>query len=349
MRVGCAFYFETEGIWAERSVAGSSVTSTLDDVVIRVDFPATANAFEYPYATGSVARVPEGEEDASIEPPTARPERPPALEDQGGTALTLRVLRIVANADAPDELRQLPPGSAEARAQYDAAIGRMRAAARLAVKRLVDWVRIDRGQVWMSPPLEYPEQIGSEQLVDLDRNMTLGVTVFTGGTLLVLPADTELRSPDLVSLASRLPEEPPLWSRLLADAQHYTWSPEWAAPDRAVLFAAIALELAVKDALRTLAADSARPIVDLLLDSPRDWSVAAASLFDKPMDVVAKRSLRVENLELWKRVDRLFQWRNRIAHRGQRLENEESKQLVASAVEAMTWLQSLQELGPSGA
>jgi hypothetical protein len=87
-------------------------------------------------------------------------------------------------------------------------------------------------------------------------------------------------------------------------------------PHLGLTLAAIAAEVKIKETLVILAAPEQRPVLDLVLENPRDWSMAAASLFDKALKAVAGVSLREEDKPLYKGVDDLFVHRNRFAHRG---------------------------------
>jgi hypothetical protein len=106
----------------------------------------------------------------------------------------------------------------------------------------------------------------------------------------------------------------PIAETLLADALYFIGLNP---PDcqRAVLIAAIACE--VKDTLRRKVPPDRLSFVDLILDNPRDWSLAAVALFDKAMNAALGRSLRAERHEVYKDVTKLFEVRNRIAHGGE--------------------------------
>jgi hypothetical protein len=250
----------------------------------------------------------------------------------------VQVLRVVTNTDAPESLRDLNQGSPEARAEYDRLLAKMRQAAGMATRRLLEWIRIDKKQVWTPPPTTRPSDVGGHGLVDIERNEYLGPLTIAAGVLQVVPEGREVGIGDLEVLPTRLREDPPLWARILADAQYYVSSDEWAAWDRAVLFAALACELAIKDALRILARGSEGQLVELLLENPRDWSMAAVALFDKPLKVLSGRSLREDKKKVWKRLNALFQRRNEIAHRATRPAQEDAEELVGAAVEATEWL-----------
>jgi hypothetical protein len=75
-----------------------------------------------------------------------------------------------------------------------------------------------------------------------------------------------------------------------------------------------------------------------MLDTPRDWPQPAAALFDKATDAVLGRSLRNEQRTIYNDVDRLFQVRNRIAHRGEIPSAKEARDLVENARVAFVWL-----------
>jgi hypothetical protein len=334
MRVGGAFYFETEGIAADRSIAGESVTTNIEGVDIRIDFPDGPDAFSFPYATS--AALPSGP--GLTEQTERNQHRPPAaLEDSGGSLITIRVLRIVTNADAPNSLRAARSSSA-AMEEFEEVRARMRRVAQIAFRRLEEWLRIDKQQVWKPPPALEANQIGSDEILDLDRNESMGVMTFTSGQIRVIPQGSDLSSDDLGRFTEHLIEEPPLWARVLADAQYYTWTNEWAAPERAILLAALACELAAKEVLREMAEGSTRALLELLLEHPRDWSMAALALFGEPMKLIVGQSLREDNRALWNRLDTLFQQRNRVAHRGVRLDIREAQDLTTVAVEATEWL-----------
>jgi hypothetical protein len=112
-------------------------------------------------------------------------------------------------------------------------------------------------------------------------------------------------------------------------------------PEQAVLLAAVGLEVAVKLALRAKVDDARRDLLDYILDHPRDVSQQAVALFDATMDVAINRSLKTEDKPLFKRVDRLFQQRNAVAHGGVRVPPSDALDSTRAAQEALVWLASL--------
>jgi hypothetical protein len=143
----------------------------------------------------------------------------------------------------------------------------------------------------------------------------------------------------------------PLPASFLADAQHFLacglQSETQSDLQRAVLLAAIACELKVKETLREHALPSAKAMVEVLISSPRDFSMSAASLFDKPMKAAVGQSLREEDKELHKAIaqkDGLFPNRNAIAHSGTVVDPQVVKKNVQAAREVFDWLDKRQPL-----
>jgi hypothetical protein len=132
----------------------------------------------------------------------------------------------------------------------------------------------------------------------------------------------------------------PIAETLLADALYFIGLRP---PDcqRAVLIAAIACEVKVKDTLRQKVPPDRRSLVDLLLENPRDWSIAALALFDKATDAALGRSLRTDHREVYKDVCRLFELRNRIAHRGEKPDETEASRVVRAGRQVFRWLDGL--------
>jgi len=107
---------------------------------------------------------------------------------------------------------------------------------------------------------------------------------------------------------------------------------------RAVLLAAIATELKVKEILRSAPPKKAA-LVEIIIG--RDAPVAVAALFDKTLSAAIGHSLLDEQKDLFKRVWRLFELRNQIAHSGAVPDLESARDLVRAAREASEWLDSI--------
>ncbi len=110
---------------------------------------------------------------------------------------------------------------------------------------------------------------------------------------------------------------------------------------RAILHAAIACEIKVKLALRQKVFPQGLPLVEALISSPRDFSMSAAGLFDKAMRSAVGVSLKDSDRKLFNRIQALFEKRNKIAHSGTLVSQEEASECVAAAREVFAWLEDL--------
>ena len=129
----------------------------------------------------------------------------------------------------------------------------------------------------------------------------------------------------------------PMAETLLADAPYFLGL---APPDyqRAVLIAAIACEVKVRDTLRQKISPDRLPLVELILANPRDWSVAAVALIDKAMAAALGRSLKADDREMYRSICKLFEIRNGIAHRGEEPERNEARRVLLAARQVFRWL-----------
>jgi hypothetical protein len=170
-----------------------------------------------------------------------------------------------------------------------------------AVADLVEWARI-HGQPWLGLHGQPVRRVGNHLLGD--DSVDIADYGFRED---VLPSIEDEREPAFdgrasldtghaSSLAQQLGRGDvalPIAETLLADALYFIGLRP---PDcqRAVLIAAIACEVKVKDILREKVPPERRPLLDLLLENPRDWSIAALALFDKATDAALGRSLRTD-------------------------------------------------------
>jgi hypothetical protein len=102
---------------------------------------------------------------------------------------------------------------------------------------------------------------------------------------------------------------------LLADAKNLRdqEAPDWR---QVVLMSAITCEVKVKRTLLFVATEDQKPIVDLLLNHPRRYTMAAVTLFSSGLKAVCGKSLAEDRPDLYSAVERLFRDRNLVAHSG---------------------------------
>lgn len=104
---------------------------------------------------------------------------------------------------------------------------------------------------------------------------------------------------------------------------------------------AIGSEVKVKSTIRTKADAVQQLFVEFILGNPREITLRAIGLFDEVISLVVGKSLKTDNKPVFKALERLFQLRNRVAHKGELLQVSEARLAVSAAVEASHWLDSL--------
>jgi hypothetical protein len=205
----------------------------------------------------------------------------------------------------------------------------------------LDWTRIRCGQYWLG--LHGQEQLPIPGLSCTVKHVSPGEDYqlsFVVGepSARRMPGERPITGEDLGELGRLFSGNAGFQPSdlLLADAlTHLCKTP----PDRwrAVLLAAIACESKIKSSLVAAAPADRLSLLNVILDNPRDVTVAAINLFDKVAGAVVGRSLRTENRELFKRIDKLFQTRNRIAHRTE-FPEDDVDDLVSAVRETFAWI-----------
>jgi hypothetical protein len=189
--------------------------------------------------------------------------------------------------------------------------------AREFAERYVALVRTELDQYWLGPSESRLRLTWLSQLIDRDGH-TIQVGYSEAGPVQIHGTESALTGELHAVLVQKASEgaEPNLADKFLRDAEYTAFAASTPHLRQAVLLAAIACEIKVKAAITTLASPEQLPLVNLLLENPRDWTMAAAALFDKGLKAVSNISLRDEDRPLYNQIDLLFQDRNKIAHRG---------------------------------
>jgi hypothetical protein len=144
---------------------------------------------------------------------------------------------------------------------------------------------------------------------------------------------------------------------LLADARaalsvvrvRQQWKAERRDTGRAVLLAGMAAEVKIKRTLTEKVRPEQRPLLEVILENPRDMSIATSQLLDKPMKAALGISLREEKPNLpdqYKTLfndvaQKLFPRRNAVAHRGEQPTLDEARETVEIAGRLFAWLDTV--------
>jgi hypothetical protein len=254
--------------------------------------------------------------------------------------------------------QELPAESSDAERQLNQRITKgldtlrlMAGVARDFVMNYISLVRSKEGQYWLGPSTLTPRVRWLSQLLDHDGSQ-IPVGYNDPFVVSYRSVDTALSKENHSQLLDQAAQgvHPGLAEIFLSDAKLAASQPENPDLRQAVLLAAIACEVKVKEALMAVASPAQESLVNLLLENPRDWSMAAASLFDKAMDAICGRSLRTENRVLHKDISLLYENRNRIAHRGGTglSTDDVLRGHITSADQAFDWLNDIIATGQAG-
>lgn len=321
-------WLRINGLWLARSALGSSTSHVFEGHECTVTTPSV----EYDF--GLDARPVGWDRDALH------------LYETDGERVTgtVQILRVDVAIDADLTADELPPGGPADPAITEAAYRILADSADIA-RRLVAaslaWARTDSGQFWLDPQHHLPRVVVGSELRDgsgarLAISFVEPVTAHGVGG-----GATALSAPELsVYLhAASVDAAPALAETLLADALFYAWRATHPNPRLGLVLAAIATEVKIKTFLTDMATPEQAALVELVLSSPRDVSLAAAALFDQGLNAVAGVSLRTANRKLFKAVSKLFEDRNRFAHRGDlQLDEASMRADMNAAREVFRWL-----------
>jgi hypothetical protein len=336
--VRSVFCFHLDGLWVAGESLGRSATFDRDGFRVQIDFPADRDAFGLRAGHGFPIRA--------------------FGSNSSGTGSAL--------VQAVDVIRISVAGEADLRRADFAAPGETSSPevmnrardfhtktldiALSTVIDLVNWLRIEKGQVWLGLGTDQPQVVGLTSYYDADGQP---LPAAFGGGVTLYPLDPA-RAVDmrfLSRLVGLLGDERPtieVEDQLLADAQQQIPSrpsdilrSQRPLVQHAVLLAAVATEVKVKRTLRRVASSDKLALIDNILENPREVSVAAVNLFHTTMNATIGRSLKQDDLSLFKAISRLFEVRNGVAHRGEQPSAEEARTLVSAAVRACRWLDEL--------
>lgn len=208
----------------------------------------------------------------------------------------------------------------------------------------VTHVRISHGQFWLAHSAEGPRVAWRTTVVDRGTGNKVRIGYSDPLKTGVWPCGKDALSAAAHAEAIRAVEieaEAGVSALLLADAMYLAWTADSPQHREAVLLAAVAAEVKIKESLDSACAEPARPLLEFALQNPRDVSVQAVALYDKAAEAVTGRSLRKEDRELYKSLESLFKHRNAVAHRAVVVEAEQVRADIMAARDAMKWADSL--------
>ena len=298
-------HFSVSDLWVSGSALGLAHSVTYQDHKCTVRLPSGPDDFDLNKYTNAHDRAIGGYWGPS----------------EAMTKAAVMLVRVDVEMEGDLTADQMPSGVNIDREISDVANKIMSDSAEIArnlIATLIVWARVEVGQFWLDPQQQMPRITWLSHLRDAaGRRLAIGYhEPLTANGIgdeqqVLTPSEFEL----FLDLASH-DATPPLPETLLADAFFYAWRATPANPQLGLMLAAIGCEAKIKAFLTEIAQPSQLALVELVLGNPRDVSVAVAALFDKALLAVAGVSLREENKVLYNAISKLFEHRNRFAHRG---------------------------------
>lgn len=336
------FFVELHGVSCTRDVLGRTIVARRSDFKLKIEFPTTPDCFEFVHMGAKTSQSTE-------DPREYRPSV--AIVVHGNDLVEIRLVRVVVNAEFALSVDDFNPLSEADKRRHDEIFFRFREAALDFAQELSEWVSLELGQTWIEPTGQYPSVVNAAGLVDIQAGKRFGVLIAQGGRLRVLADETILKPESFnhISLLMQGGKKPAAEQILLAEALFLVEGEQRTGPDRAVLLAAMAVELHVKRVLRlrgdarsTVGAD--RRMVARKSDGR---SPSAHKLFRKALLNFPSGTLPQGHRILARRVQLLFELRNDIVHDGVTVKRADARLKVKTAREALSLLSALEPASDS--
>ena len=313
---------------------GQSVTVKRDVYSFVISIPEAEDEYKYSKIT-----VPPRDDDR--DPP---PSSVSFVQSPSDSFITLRIIKILLNFKADISVATYVEGRDEPTLQM--VFMTMWEHANSVAREFMDFVRIDSNQYWIEPNGRLPRVLNIVELIDAtdEPPWKLGFAIgLASGSFRAIDGTEIMDQPKLDAIGQAMQDGRGLHAgELLVNEARYIFDSEQVtAPERSTLVGAMGVEVFTKYVLRTIASPAQLPLVELLLENPRDWSMAAHGLFLKGLEQIAQRDLGQSHKDMSKRVAKLFEARNRVVHRGEAVDRADARIHVQTAVEAMAFLREI--------
>jgi len=308
------FHFDVDELNVRQDLLGTVLETEQEDYAVRVEFPTDAGAFKRSWVNPAHAR-PKG---------TRGPNGPNPVS-------VLRVIQV--QVDMGRGLGDEGSGNAESVLVREA-----RPAARAVVRRLLDWARTQDRQVWLLPPHMPPDEVDAARLMNSAGEITHGYGNEGGVIVMFSPEDSPRGDVSQGVTNWEVPEA----ESLLAEAWWAIWPGNPPDTKRAILLAAIALEVKTPQTLQLLAQGDSRRLLELLLDRYDETPMSVNFQLNALAEALAGEALKAHDGKLAKSVKALYGLRNDVAHRGITPDVEPAQEAVEAAQQTFDWLEARQ-------
>ena len=322
-------FVEIDGLYVARDLLGTTLQVQKEEFDVTLQFPVGAKDF-----AGQV-----GDEFwTAVGAPSA------GTQDDPEQLVSVNALKVEVTGDSDLDATTYAGATDPRLNEYFEWFRRAGDVGIAAVRYVRDWVRTEKEQSWLGETGASPRLLGVQSLIDsaTESRLPIGIpitieTSMRGDDVAMTVSDTAL-----LLAAMRGGSEREVAELFLADARHALAYAEPRDPTRAVVLAAIALEVKTKQVFRRLANEDQRSLVDLVIDRPAEVSVSVVALLNFGLDAVVGRSLKAEDKALNDAVQKTMALRNDIVHRGSRPDPEQARAAVGAVVRTNKWLDELQ-------
>jgi hypothetical protein len=206
--------------------------------------------------------------------------------------------------------------------------------AQAVVRPLLEWARTRDRQPWLPPSHIRPPIIGPAWLTTTKGEMTHGYPLERKDVVML--EESKLPS-GAITQASTEEEIPPAES-LLAEARWAVWPHQDPDTKRAVLLAAIALEVKTPRTLLEAARGTTETVLQAIYSRAPDVPMSVVIQLNAIAEAVIGQGLKEHDGKLNKRIRALFTCRNDVAHRGVTPSLKQALDGVAAVEEVVSWL-----------
>lgn len=291
-------------LWIGLDALGASFTFNWDGFVVQVTLPSDVDTF---------SGLPDGSQEAPLPSLAASG---PVFAEPGRDSRTAALILFEVTVETTSEFPRPKPNTFtnQMRQIADAEIGAVQPIAEAVASSFVRHLRAAAPrQSWLGLSAHPPAQYGLAQLEYRDS----GERIFGyGPRQSVTMRSSQLRL-DLTDFEAVLEEvaagrEPGIPESLLADAWHLSDAEAANDHDRAILVAATACEVKVKQCISEKVPPSGRAMAKMILSRRSNLR----ELVDEVLLATLGVSLKKENIELFRQVESLTIQRNAIVHGG---------------------------------
>ena len=307
------FQFDVGELNVRRDQLGTVLETREDGRSARVEFPAADGTFHVPLTPMRWGRTIKGRR--------AGDGKPDQIWIVGEVQVRVDLGRGLGDEGA---------GNAESVRVRDA-----RPTARAVMRRIFDWARTLDRQVWLLPPHMPPPEAAEPRLINAAGEVTDRGYGAEGGVLVLLEREYVMSGDMRAAIAS---EAFPEAESLLAEAQWALWPGNPYDTKRAVLLAAIALEVKTPQTLQGLTEGTTRQLLDVILARFDETPISVYFQLTALAEAIDGESLKRHDDTLAKDVRELYNLRNKVAHRGETPTEDAARKAVAAAEGAFEWL-----------